>query len=455
MFDAPPPDYADLARTDRELARAWDLHRRARSLDGCRTVAGKRAWDGLGELLGSGAPARAAPEHARMHVEAQRRWVAYLTCERIAEPAEAELARLAAEPEVKVDLETAVAMSYPDAIRALVAAREPERRRRLLEALADRARALAPRAALADELRQEAASRLPGHDPFVSALGGPVASLALRAEALLVRLRPLVRDLVRAEEKRRAARASPSDFIALGVAREAGVGWPARLTTRSLVDVFRGPLRDLTGRASLAAAELPAVEGASSFARGLELLGARTKEVGAAASLPFSLARDPFSPDGWTLGAVFASLVTSPAFHRRALGLGADAARDQARRLVVTALFEAEKRAIAALVAASGTERYEELTTNAFGAPLPGSLARMIPRLRGGHALVRFAAMLRGALGAASLVERHDEDWFENPRAGVELAHALSAPARREAPSDDELARAVDLVVRSCEEALA
>lgn len=455
MFDAPPPDYADLARTDRELARAWEIHRRRGSLEGCRTVAGKRAWDALGELLGGGSAARAAPEHARMHVEAQRRWVGYLTCERIAEPAEVELAHLADEPEVTVELETAVAMSYPDAIRALVAAREPARRRRLLAAVAERARELAPRAALADELRHEAASRLPGHDPFASALGAPAAPVVARAEALLVRLRPLVRDLVRAEEKRLAAAVGPADFVAMGAAREAGVGWPARLSTRSLVDVFRGPLRDLAGRAPLEAAELPAIEGASSFARGLELLGARTKDAGAAKSLPFALARDPFSPEGWALGAAFASLVVSPAFHRRALGLGAAAARDQARRLVVTALFEAEKRAIAALVAAAGADRYEELTTNAFGAPLPSSLARLVPRLRGGHALVRFTALLRGALAAASLVDRYDEDWFENPRAGVDLAHLASAPARGAAPSDEELGRAVDLVVRTCEEALA
>lgn len=450
MFDAPPPDYADLARTERWLARASTEHLRGGSLEDHREVSGKRAYDALGAL--------SLASHVAPHVAAQRRWVAFLTAARIAEPSERELEAAARAPEVELDLEEVRRVPWDEAWRELLGAASPGRAARILPALAARGPALAEHALRAEERRAEAAARLGGgHDPVADAARAPLAAVEEAARIVLERGAPLVADLLRAESRRREAPLGPEAFVGVALARAAGEGWPARLGRRWLVELFRGPLGELANRTPLGDAEVPAALGAASFARALERLGLRAKDAGAAASLPFSLARDPYAPRGRELGALLALLPASAAFERRALGLGGGPARDQARALGITALFELRRRALGALLASrpGDASRFEELSALAFGAPLPRGLVVAFPRLRGPAAHASFAAALRAAAWTTELVDRHDEDWFANPRAGADLVAFAALPARSdEARADGELSAWATLTCRVAEETL-
>lgn len=86
-----------------------------------------------------------------------------------------------------------------------------------------------------------------------------------------------------------------------------------------------------------------------------------------------------------------------------------------------------------------------------FGAPLPSALRDAWPELRRDES-ARFVAALRAHGFVRDLVARHDEDWFENPRAGAELAQIASGPVFDATPPEEDAAAAV---ARAFEEALA
>jgi hypothetical protein len=140
--------------------------------------------------------------------------------------------------------------------------------------------------------------------------------------------------------------------------------------------------------------------------------------------------------------ALFASLVADPVFGRRMLGLGRDAARDQARGVarsfgltVRLAAMRAMFRGLLALPESARAHRFEEITAATLGAPIPVALAGVVPRLAPADATT-FLGFLLAALDRRALVERFDEDWFRNPNAARAIREEDAAPAAfRRAPA--------------------
>jgi hypothetical protein len=98
----------------------------------------------------------------------------------------------------------------------------------------------------------------------------------------------------------------------------------------------------------------------------------------------------------------------------------------------------------------------EELGARVFGAPLPGDLAGAwscggLSGRRRIDAPARLVAGVRAYAFHRDLVERFDEDWFDNPRAGAHLASLAAGPVwQRELPADG----AVPSIARALEETL-
>ncbi len=238
---------------------------------------------------------------------------------------------------------------------------------------------------------------------------------------------------------------------------DANEGWPARLTTRWLGDVFKGT--GLGKGLDVALGRPPEAWGASSFARALGALGAAVLEAARPRSVPFALHKRPRGHRQHARRALFAAVVAERPFATRVLGLGADRVRDHRRRtaraLCLSLRFDALRvLAAEALLSgeAAGKERFSDLTERHVGAASEPALLGVVPRLRpiDGPALV-------GGIWAvedrAALVDRHDEDWFRNPRAIETLRHedeGLPPPP----PTAEQLDAALARLVASLEEAL-
>jgi hypothetical protein len=165
-------------------------------------------------------------------------------------------------------------------------------------------------------------------------------------------------------------------------------------------------------------------------------LGAAWTEALAPASQPLSLARDPFGLSRATHGALLASLLVSPAFLRRQLGLGKPRVATHLRALARSSLLFVRQLALRVLLdepALQGTralhEAFAEQSARTFGFELPPDAAGLLFRPRVGDAQ-RLAGALLAATRAEQLAAEHDEDWFRNPRAIEQLrAEARLAPA--------------------------
>jgi hypothetical protein len=193
--------------------------------------------------------------------------------------------------------------------------------------------------------------------------------------------------------------------------------------------------------------QLPSPIGASSFARALAAFGRALRVAGHAPSLPFALAADPAFVDAHRFAYVFGALAAERAFQQKVLGNVARVADLQSRILTKTLLFEA--RLTAARVLGPG-DREDELAHDLFGGPLP--LRGAWPRPRDDEP-ARVRALATVLDFARELVERFDEDWFENPRAVTFVRARASAPAWEE-PKEIPLAQAAALA-RAFEERLA
>jgi hypothetical protein len=237
-------------------------------------------------------------------------------------------------------------------------------------------------------------------------------------------------------------------------ARDAGEGWPARLTARWLGDVFR-PSGLLAGL-RLAPARLPRVWGASSFALALGEIGVAVQLAARPPALPFSLHQHPFGVRRHARHALFAGLVADETFAVTVLGLGRDRARDQCRRVAGAFLAALRIDALRVLLARAlehgrqdGEEALRELGDTIFGSPPPVALCGVVPQLRPGDAAA-FAGALSSQGERARLVAAYDEDWFRNPRAAEDLRHLDAAPRAAE-PTAEALTQAVDDLVQSVE----
>jgi hypothetical protein len=446
-------DPSDLASFDRDVARAfsaWRAWRRdlARDppkyrddepLERWRHVAGQSLYVQLGELSPSAADVP--------HRDALRRWVYALTQARIAHPLDAEMAVAEHEKSAHATIPVAHLASFHEAWRGILEGATAFERRAWLDTACMRGPAIASIARRRSERREEAAHRMGLADEdalFVV----PRGALVTAALALLTRTHDLAQQILREARKRGSYDEDPPlavDALAIGVARDAPEGWPARLTWPWLDATFGLFTQGLR----LEAVHVLAPIGASTFARACASFGASLRVAGASPVLPFALARDPQFTAMHRFACVFGALPASSAFQRRVLGNGARVASNQARILAGSALLYARLEAGRYLASrAPGTIPFEDLTARLFGAPLPRALAGAWPRVDD-DAPARLLGLLTAPSLASDLVERFDEDWFANPRAALQLRAIASGPAVEDTPAD--LAASVTLLTRSFE----
>jgi hypothetical protein len=233
----------------------------------------------------------------------------------------------------------------------------------------------------------------------------------------------VVRELLRKKSREKLPLA-----LDLSLARDAKEGWPTKLGPRWFADLFGKHTRGL----AIELPPLPAALGASSFALALHRFGVALRRASAGRGVPFALRNRVRFVDAHRHGALFASLLVSEPFHRRALGVGSQAADDQTRALGIALLFAARRVAARFLVARG--RAFDELTERVFGEALPPALAGAVLRpVDDDDALG--AALLSTVPLADELRDRYDEDWFRSPRAFEHLRSRSTVPSAEEAPT--------------------
>lgn len=442
----------DVARADRAW-RVWRQKlaaapREAESVDpleSWRHVAGKKAYDALGAFEPS---ALDRPER-----DGLRRWVLELTQRRVARPLDAEWELAAHELLGLAALPAPRRVSWREAWRELVAARDRGAALRFFEAACEAGPTLAPIERRRAEVRMEVVRRLGVSHPWEGAMALPVDALRAGARHVLSGTAELASSALKeALGKRGLSEPHPVDVIRLAVAREAPEGWPSRLTARWLGDVFGG----LADGVALSG-ELPHVYGASSFARGLETFGRALRRSGASRALPYAVRFDPVFVEAFRFGLAFASLATSREFYLRGLGTSARTAAAQARTLSLAGLIEVRSIAARALLTDEARfadpSDFEELTAGLFGHPLSTRLLGAWPPVHGDEA-ARFVGLLGALPFVDELVQRFDVDWFANPRAATHLRSLAARPARDEVERPFDVDQASRDLARALEESL-
>ena len=425
--------YQDLVRVDRDVARAhaaqtaWrtalakdpEANTDREPLGSFRHVAGRSAYLAI---TGDGKPVTGGDAPLR---EGLGRWLAHLTLARITRDLDAEIAQEVSVKEARFTLVEGKRVSFDEACRMVPIAPTPVETDAWLAAAAERAPRIAASLRERDAHREEAALRLGLTGTWALATRVPYAAVLAACEELLVATRTLQADVLK-EARTKAdgpPRRSPFDALALAVARDANEGWPAHLQPRWLLETFPSYVKGLR----MELAPLPTAVGAASFARALGAFGFALRVAGPAPSLPFALARDPQQADAHRFAGLFAQLAASREFQLRALGNVARVATAQARVVARGLLFSARMEAARVLLARDPS-RFEELTTEVFGAALPSALAAAWPR-RPDDAPVRAIALFTTLPLVHELRDRFDSDWFRNPRAALYLRARASAPA--------------------------
>jgi hypothetical protein len=443
----------DLVALDRDVARAANALDRWRSaladrpdeaalddpLEGLRSVAGKSTWERLGELAVS-----ATEEPLRV---ALRRWVLALVHARIGAVDDAALALEVHAPRGRFEGDRPREVSWREAWRGVASARTAVEARLWLDAAADAAPTVVPIAGRRGARRIEVARRMGFEHPWDAA---PVRVAPLRRSAwrFLERTDDLSRVVWR--EALGADVCAPA-VLHGAVGREAGDGWPARLTPRWLEELFGEDTRGLR----LELPTLPKALGASSFARALAVFGYALRVASAPGSTFFALARDPWFVGAHRLGFVFGTLAMDAEFFVRALGVGRRVALHHARVLARTALLEARMSAARVLAGSDdpvSRDTFEEIARRVLGSPLDRRLHGAWPAARVDEP-ARWLAMLLTSELRALLRDRFDDDWFRNPRAWEHLRAQGSGPAF-EAVEESSIETGGDALVRSFEHAL-
>jgi hypothetical protein len=201
------------------------------------------------------------------------------------------------------------------------------------------------------------------------------------------------------------------------------------------------------------AGKLPEALGGASFLRASAAWGASWKNAGAPRSMPFALARDPYPVPAFRFGFAMANVVAEPEFQRRLLELPAKSAKAQARVLRRSMFHEARVTAARALFATEEQvtpSMFEEIGARLFGAPLPPSMRDAWPDPRTSDP-ARLLALLGTRAFLAHVVDRYDDDWFRNPKAGTHLTSLACGPAFDADALPDG---AVEALARAFEEAL-
>lgn len=335
--------------------------------------------------------------------------------------------------------------TYREALAAAIAAPNDARASAALTLAGELA---APIAAVRKERRErrfEVARRLGLAHPFELTSKCNVAKLA---SALLDATEPLAIEIFKDARKRSEDSWRAASAVQLAIGRRARDGWPSHLGQRWLDGAFK-----VLGPRGVSVGPLPEPLGSATFLRAVMAWGFAWKTAGTPRSMPFAIAHDPYPVPAFRFGFALASVVAEPSFQSRVLDLPSRLAVSQGRVLRTTMLLHARTLAVRTLLASEERvegARFEELGVRLFGAPLPSSMRDAWPDPRPAE-----AARLLGLLGThafvRSLVDRFDDDWFRNPKAGAHLTSMACGPAFDVEPLD-ETAPAV--LARAFEEAL-
>ena len=444
----------DLLGLDRDVARAATALARWRTLlgsdpeeaaandpfDELRRVAAKSTWDALGALQPSVAdvPLR----------EALRRWVMALVQARVGAPDALAWAREAASPKGHYQGPQPRVVSWREAWRGVALAKSAAEVPCWLEAAVELAPSLASLQRRRAARRIEVARRMGLAHPWDQLV--PVGREPLRAAAsrLLDRTDELSSAIWRESLE---GESTVAGVLHGAVAREAGDGWPARLTPRWLDETFGSCAKGFT----IVLPELPQTTGAASFARALAMFGFAVRVGSADGSMPYALARDPGFAAAHAAGSVFGALAADAEFQVRVLGIGRRSADVQARVLARTALFEARLTAARIVLGDDllpGRDVFEDVTARLFGAPLDARFHGAWP-VAAADAPARWLGLLQAPGLRRTLRETFDTDWFRNPRAWRELRSIGAVPAHA-AVGEDAVEAGGDALVRFFEDAL-
>ena len=289
--------------------------------------------------------------------------------------------------------------------------------------------------------RKEIATRLGLASPWSLATND--TSITALATRVLDATEPLAIELHRITQRSEEPGSLVAKTILASFARDAQEGWPAHLTPRWLEESFQtlAPRQPRN-------VPMPEALGGASFLRAAMTWGRAFRLGSTPRSLPFGLARDPYPVETWTHGTIFTLAVAGPVFGKRKLGLAARNAEKQSRMLARPLFFGL--RRLAAEVLGLG----EELSARVYGAPLPPMLAAL-GSLSGAERIdapARLLGMVRGDRLVRGFVQRFDEDWFDNPRAGSHLAAIASGPVWT--PMADDEDSGVEVLARAFEERL-
>jgi len=345
-----------------------------------------------------------------------RPWVYAFTLERVLSDDWARLELCWRSPVVLLDKPDREQVSMAELLRRVLSPSEsPSRRRAFADALADAPTSANDAARILAERRKEARRRLVGDDgPWYEVPVNPPEDLELAAASLL----DVTDELVEPADAWHEA-------IVRCLARGATGGWPARISSRWIYDMFGST--GLCDGLELTLDDLPEALGATSFCLALARFGEAYARADVPRAAPFVVSRHPFDTRVARRAALFGALPADVTFSRLALGLGRGPALEQARHVARALLSELRLRAMRVLslapLIASATERrthFEGLTERAIGAAIPGSLSGLMPRL-GPADPTSLIGGLMAVADSRRLRERFDEDWFRNPRA----AHAL------------------------------
>ncbi len=414
-------DFADPARVDRQIEEtAQGLTRwRQRLRD---TPAAAQEHD---PFVGRrGISTRAALQSAQSlpdslpGKDAIARWIAFLTIERVTleDLVELETTRRAANHVVQ--RLGRQAWSLRDLGLEAVMHPDPERRALASDGLVWRADDVSSNALWWQARRHEAAIQLGlASLAELEAPFAPDTHADALASIVLDETEDLARDII---GKGKAWH----DALALGVASDALEGWPSKLTARWLQELF-GDTPMLQGL-KIAPGTLPPARNGASFARAMTRFGAALHRAAARALCPmFTLSQQPYDAAPASYGALFASLLATPAFLRRRLGLGAATTLPHQRAIARALLIGLRLTAAKTVVASrendtAAREAHASWVSRAICASAPGDLAGLLPRYE-----PRSAAFLAGAIAGATLRDEltssFDEDWFDNPRGQARL----------------------------------
>lgn len=315
------------------------------------------------------------------------------------------------------------AHTYAGALATMITAPDVSRAAGALERAGDLA---APVAAVRKERRErrfEAARRLGLANPHALATKSDVGALA---RAFLDASEPLAVELLKVAHKKSDRPWYASSAMQSFLARDARDGWPAYLTQRWLDDVFKA----LAPRGA-DAGKLPEALGGASFLRAAAAWGSAWKNAGVPRSMPFALAHDPHPVPAFRFGFAMAHVVAEPEFQRRMLELPARTAKAQAR-VLRESMFHAARLIAARAVFATEEQvtppMFEEIGARLFGAPLRPSMRDAWPDPRTTDP-ARLLALLGTRAFLAHVVDRYDDDWFRNPKAGTHLTSLACGPA--------------------------